>query len=320
MEFSNINKKSIFALLLLCLGIVIIALVVNILFDGKFITAANLNSICTSAAITSFAAWGYCFIFALNYMDLSVGATMVLVIYAAGELGNRIGIAGVVIGGITAGIILMMINFNIFAWLKIPSWIAGLGMCLIYEAIAAFYANTMQAKGGYVVLLNSKFSTLGQAPGIYIVLGIGLIGAYFLYNRSTFGINVRSIGSNPAVAKAMGINITKMIILTGLVCGILIGCAGFLRVSYSLRVYAQTGLTSLSMIFPPLASVFLAQVMSKRINMIVAIPFCALLIYMCFNVLSIMGVQSGTLQETLLGLFVLVFGVIAQRGTTGVVK
>ncbi|MDR1245974.1 MAG: hypothetical protein LBK57_02985 [Clostridiales Family XIII bacterium] len=313
-------KKNVLPFVLLILAIIVFAVVVNVIFEGKFLTATNINALCISAIIASFSAWGYCFIFALNYMDLSVGAAITLIIYASGELGNLIGPAGVVIGGIAAGVILMTINFNIFAWSKIPSWVAGLGMCLVYEAAAAKYADIMQQNGKYVVLLKEEYSIFGHAPGAYIVFAVGLTAAYILYNRSSLGINVRSIGNNPAIAKAMGIRIPSTLIITGLVCGIFIGCAGFMKESYMLRVYAMTGLSSLSIIFPPLATVLLAQVFERWMNLIISIPFCALLIYIIYNVLSIIGVPSGTLQEAVLGLCVLVFGVIAQKGTREVVK
>lgn len=320
MSLAGSYKKRVLPFITLIAAIFVVAVVVNAIFGGKFLTATNINTLCINAIIASFTAWGYCFIFALNYMDLSVGAAITLIIYASGELGNLVGPIGVVVGGIVAGVILMTINFNIFAWSRIPSWVAGLGMCLIYEATAAKYADIMQQSGNYVVLLKEEYAIFGQAPSAYIVFAIGLFAAYILYNRSTLGVNVRSIGNNPTVAKAMGIKIPSTLIVTGIVCGIFIGCAGFMKESYMLRVYAMTGLSSLSVIFPPLATVLLAQVFERWMNLIVSIPLCALLIYIIYNVLSMIGVPSGTLQEAVLGLCVLIFGVIAQRGIKGVVK
>lgn len=320
METASEVKKSIYFLVALIVGIVILAFLFNLISGGKFLTVPNINALCVSSVLASFTAWGFCFIFALGYMDLSVGAATVLAVYAAGELGNRFGLIGVIIGGVVAGIILMSINFNVFAWTKIPSWIAGLGMCLIYEAIAAWYTFILQADGKVVVLLKDQYRILGRAPYTYIVFAVGFAVAYITYNRTTVGLNVRAIGSNIDVAKAMGINIPVTLILTGIICGFFIGCAGLLRESYMGRVFAMTGLTSLASIFQPLAAVLLAQVLSKRINIIIAVPICALLVYICFNVLTILGVPSGTLQEAVLGTCVLIFGMIAQRGTKGVVK
>jgi ribose transport system permease protein len=108
--------------------------------------------------------------------------------------------------------------------------------------------------------------------------------------------------------------------MTGVVCGIFIGCAGFLRESYSQMVQIPQSLSSLAVIFPPFAAIFIAQVISRWINMIIAVPFCAVIIYICYNVLSIIGVPSGTISEFMLALFIIVFGVIAQRGVKEVVK
>jgi len=319
-EYTGVRRKTVVSLFIIVAAIVAVAFFFNLLTGGKFLTGPNINAMCTSAVITSFFAWGYCFVFALGFMDLSIGAAGLLALYASGELGNLIGVPGVVIGGVLAGIILMTINFNIFAWTRIPSWIAGIGMCLLYEAIISWYAEYMQSQNMYVVLLKTEYRTLARFPYIYIVFAIGLAFAYLIYNRSTLGLNVRAIGSNPDVTKIMGVKIPNTVILTGVVCGILVGCAGFLRESHAGRMYPLTGLQSLSFIFQPLAAVLLAQVLEKWINIIVAVPLCALFVYICFNVLSSLGVPSGTFQEAVLGLCIVVFGVIAQRSTRGVVK
>ena len=313
-------RRNILPILILFALLVTLSIVFNAFFDGKFLVKENINAIFTNAIIASFTAWGFCFLFALNYMDLSVGAVMAIAVFCAGELGNAIGPAGVVIGGLSIGIALMVVNFNIFAWTKVPSWVAGLGMCLIYEAVTGYYVAYKTSLQSFAVMLNEDYAVFGHAPGIYIVFAIGLALAFILYNHSMLGLRARAIGSRPNIAKTMGINITQTLILTGVVCGIFIGCAGFIKESYSLRLGNMTNLTSLSMVFPPLAAVFLAQVLSRWINIVIAVPFCAFLIYACYNMLAIIGVPSGTLQETVLGAFVIVFGVISQRGVKGIVK
>jgi len=320
MESSGAFRKTALSLLITVAAIVAVAVLFDIICDGRFLSWSNINAMAMSAIVTSFAAWGYCFIFALGYLDLSVGAASLLALYAAGILGNKIGIPGVVIGGIIIGIILMTINFNIFAWTKIPSWVAGIGMCLFYESIVAWYSDIVQAQNTVVVVLEHEYRLLAREPYIYIVFAIGLVFTYVMYNRTTLGLNVRAIGSNPDVSKIMGVKIPLTLVLTGVVCGALVGVNAFLLISRAGVIHPITGLGTLYMIFHPLATVLLAQVLSKRINIIVAVPFCAYFVYICFNVLSILGIPAGTLQEAVLGLSVIVFGVIAQRGAKGVVK
>ena len=44
------------------------------------------------------------------------------------------------------------------------------------------------------------------------------------------------------------------------------------------------------------------------------------LIMLIFNVLTLLGVPSGTFQETLLGVIVILFAILSSRNTKGVVK
>ena len=83
---------------------------------------------------------------------------------------------------------------------------------------------------------------------------------------------------------------------------------------------AQGGLTSLSTVFQHLQQYFLQRHFPKSINRIIAVPISTFIIVVIFNVLTLLGVPSGTFQEFLLGSVVIIFAVFAQRGVKGVVK
>jgi ribose transport system permease protein len=313
-------KKSLMPIVVFLAVIIVFALIFNWLCGGRFLTMSNMNNIMTNSIIASFAAWGFCFIMALNYMDLSIGAVIMIAVYTSGELGNMLGVVGVVLGGLLIGIAVMTLNFAIFSWTKVPSWVAGLGLALMYEGLISVYQKHKEGLGLNLVMLDEKYGLLGRPPLIYIMFVIGIVLAFMLFNRSSFGLDARSVGSSIVVAKAMGVNITRTLIATGVISGVFVGSAGFLRESYSLLVQVPQSLSSLAIIFTPLAAIFIAQVLSKWINLIIAVPMCALLIYICYNILAIVGVPSGTLSETMLALFIIVFGMIAQRGSKDVVK
>ena len=149
---------------------------------------------------------------------------------------------------------------------------------------------------------------------------MGFLVVYFVYNRTAIGLNIRAVGGSTGVARAMGISIPKTILGVGLICGVLVGAACIVQESYNGKTLATTGLTSIQMIFKPLAIALLAQILQKRINIIVAVPFCSIIIYAVFNIMTFFGVPSGTLQDVFLCVFVIVFGVAGQRGTKEVVK
>lgn len=287
---------------------------------GKFLTPRNINSIIIHAIIQTFIAWAFAFVFAAGFIDMSLGAVVLLVGFAAGELGNMMGYPGVLIGGLVVGVVLIFLNYLIFAVSKIPSWIAGIGLCIIYEGIGIMYSNAKVAKGATVVLLDPAYTKLAFFPWVYIIFILAFIFVYIVYNKTSLGLNLRALGGNESVATSMGINKIKTILLIGIVAGILIGLGGITNQSYSGRIFAKSGLSSLSMIFKPLAGLLLAQIVEKKVNLIIAMPIAVLMVYVLFNMLTIAGVASGTLQEAILGLCVIAFGFVAQRNVKGVVK
>lgn len=319
----NSKTKKGINILLWPLLFIVLLIFMHIVCGGRILDISNLNSVIIHAANTIFVAWTFCFVFAADYMDLSIFSVVILASFAGGELGNRIGMFGVLLGAVMVAVACMFINFIVHAKSGIPSWIGGLGMCMIYEAVAAAYSSTIIKMGTRVVQLKSEYRGFAAAPYTYILLAIGFVFVYLIYNKTTIGLNIRAIGNEPAVAKAMGINFTKTIILTGISCGVLVGFGATVNISVASQISAQTGLTSLSSMFQPLAAVMFAQIISqldKRINIVVAIPFCTFLIYMIFNVLTMLGIPSGTLQNVALGTIVLGFGIVANIKTKGIVK
>ncbi len=315
---SETRKKWLFNGLVVVV-LAILLLVFNLISRGIFLEWSNLKGIITHIAYPSFIAWGFCFLFACGYTDMSIGGVIVLGSFAANILGNAMGVPGVIIGGLVTGLVLIFINFLIFTYTGIPSWIAGISLALIYEAIAL--AIKFSDNGSlFTNALNREYRTLGQLPWCIVILAVGLVVVYFLYNRTTIGINIRSLGGNKEVSKALGIDINKTLLAVGLISGILIGIACFMQQSYAGQTTVKTGLTSINLIFQPLAIYLLAQIIQKRINIIIGVPICAFILYAVFNILTIMGVPSGTLQEACLGIFIVVFAIVGQRKVKGVIK
>ena len=314
------EKKQKPTLLIFFLIVVVAAVGFHLYSGGRFLTPSNIVVLLSHAVIPSFMAWGLAFIFACDFTDMSIGAVLILSATAAGVLGNQFGYPGVIIGGLGVGMILLTLNFFLFVSAKVPSWVAGIGMAMIYEAAAVFYSTFRADQGLGTVQLGEELRGLAKFPVIYIVFAIGLVVAYILYNRTQVGMNIRALGGGLDVARSLGIPVGRTLFFVGVIAGFFVGCAGFLRESYNASVTAQTGLTSLSQIFQPMATMMLAKVLQSKINLIIGIPICALCVYGIFNILTILGVPSGTWQEAALGAIVLIFGVFAQRGVKGVVK
>lgn len=314
------RQNPVLFLLILIASVVVLAIFFNFITDGRYLTAMNIRVIFSNAVHPIFIAWAICFLFGCGYTDLSVGGVVILGSLSATAFGNMFGYPGVVLGGLIAGMALIFLNFSIFAFTKIPSWIAGISLAIFYEALALGLRLNRTIGAHVDTDLHRDFRALGQTPLNIILVAVGLVAVYIVYNRTTVGLNIRALGGNKEVAKAMGVNVTRTLLFVGLICGVLIGIAAFIQQSFVTRTVVMTGLTSLQMIFNPLAIALLAQVLQKRINIVIAVPVCGIIIYAVFNLLTMLGVPSGTLQPAVLGVFLIIFGISAQRGVKEVVK
>ena len=112
----------------------------------------------------------------------------------------------------------------------------------------------------------------------------------------------------------------KTMIYSAILGGIFLGIAGAVNESYASRVMPVTGLSSVALIFTALAGFLLATSLGKYINLTLAIVIGIFIITSLFNVLTIVGVPSGTWQQTVMGLTVIISGIASQRKYKGVVK
>jgi ribose transport system permease protein len=303
-------------------AIIVGYIILNSVTGGRLLTAGNILSVLRGSVVTTFVVWGFCFILTMGMMDLSLGAIMILASNVGGILAIHMGTGyvGLVIGAIAVATALQILNMRMMLLAKIPPWIYGLGIAMVYEAIGTMYNVAQIRAGKQSVALGDLYRELGNPPVNLIVLAIGLILAYIIFNRTSIGFSLRAVGSNSLVAKMMGINISRTILQAGIVTGIFVGLAAAINLSYGGRVVPQSGLNSIASIFMPLAAYLLASAFEKIYNIVIGAVISAVIITSVFNVLTLLGVPSGTWQQVVMGLGVLVCGILSQRRFEGVVK
>jgi len=215
---------------------------------------------------------------------------------------------------------LIVFNLKMIEISKIPSWVFGLGMAMVYEAIGSIYNSFQINNNKQVVSLGKIARGIGGPPVNIILLIIGVLVAYVIFNKTNIGFKLRAVGSNREVASTMGIDVNKTIIFAGIIGAIFIGFCAAIYESYSGRVVPSSGLNSISLIFIPLAAFLLADALSNIFNLTIAALISTFIITSLFNALTIMGVPSGTWQKVIMGLSVIVCGMLSAKGEKGVVK
>jgi ribose transport system permease protein len=325
MNYVNVKRISRTPIVITLITAAIIALIYIILdfvTGGKFLTGSNILFVLSASVVTTFVVIAFCFMITMGFMDLSLGAIMILASNAGGILAANLhwGYFGLIFGSVAVAVCLGLLNIKLMLISKIPPWVFGLGIAMIYEAIGAVYNSSQIKIGKQVVSLNSICRELGNPPWNLIILAAALFVAYIIFNRTSTGFGLRAVGSNTTVAKMMGINIEKTIVLAALCAGFYAGFASAINESYGNRVGTTTGLQSIATIFTPLAAYLLAKALENVFNIIIGAVISAVLITSIFNVLTLLGVPSGTWQEVVMGGSVIVCGILSQRRFEGVVK
>jgi len=208
------------------IGIAIVVLFVLLSVSSPhFLEVNNLLNILLQVSISTIIAVGMTFVILTSGIDLSVGPVTAFSSVIIGlTLHLNIGIGIPVITGVVVGGLLGLLNGVLIAKLKVPAFIATLGMMSVARGAALFITN-----GQTIHMFPSEFRFLSAGniatipiPVIYAIVVVAV--ASFILNYTQFGRYIYAIGGNKEAARLSGIN-TKAVeiwayIISGITCGI----------------------------------------------------------------------------------------------------
>ena len=137
-----------------------------------------------------------------------------------------------VFGGLLIVLIVMAIfgaiNGSVIAFLKVPPFIATLGMQTIVYGLCSVITNN-QPLGGY----KSSYSQVANGsigPIPYLAIFAIVIGLFmwFLYNKTRHGKYMYAIGGNEHAAEVAGVNVAATLIRIYILAAVLYALGGFL--------------------------------------------------------------------------------------------
>ena len=150
---------------------------------------------------------------------------------------------------LAVGAILGTITGSIIAYLKVPPFIATLGIQTIVYGFNLIYTNA-QPIGGFSQpfkdFFNWKVFAFGDFKGfsgyILFALFFGLL-FWFLYNKTTHGKYMYAIGGNENAAEVSGVNVRKKLTTIYALAGVMYAFAGFLMTGKSGGASASMGVS-----------------------------------------------------------------------------
>jgi ribose transport system permease protein len=222
----------------LTFGAVVLLFVVFSITAKNFFTMRSILSLALQTSTTTLMGIGVTFTIITAGIDLSIGSVIAL----TGTVAVMAAIAGVPIWiswfiGLAIGGICGLANGLLITRLKLPPFIATLGMMMVARGVALTItnANARPAPEAFGALGNDTlFKTGVQFPGISYPLLIMIAVAFlchFTLRRTRIGRYTYAIGSNEEAARLSGIRVGWVKIVNYIICAVLAGLVGVILAS-----------------------------------------------------------------------------------------
>ncbi len=204
---------------LLVISVGILALV-----NPYFRTVGNLENILLQASFAGIGAAGMTLLIVSGAFDLSVAGLLGLCGVLISELLPSQGVVLTVVAALFFGVLLGLLNGLVVTKLRIPAFIATLGMMNIYLALAFIWT-----QGSRVISVSDpSFNVLGTGtwfevlPIPFLIMIATYLVCYGILNRSVYGRCLRAVGSSEIAARTAGLPVDFIRILAFAIVG---GCS-----------------------------------------------------------------------------------------------
>ncbi|WP_341678853.1 ABC transporter permease [Niveibacterium sp. SC-1] len=207
----------------------------------SFLQTDNLVSILQATAVNGVLAIACTFVIITSGIDLSVGTLMTFCAVMAGvvltnlHLPLPLGVIAAIFFGALSG----LVSGLLIAKLKIPPFIATLGMMMLLKGLALVISGTkpiyFNDTPGFTAisqdsLIGDLIPSLPIPNGVLILFIVAVLSSIVL-NKTIFGRYTFALGSNEEAARLSGVNVDFWKVIVYTVCGGICGIAGLLIAS-----------------------------------------------------------------------------------------
>jgi ribose transport system permease protein len=217
---------------------VIVLFIIFSIVAKNFFTARSILSLLLQTSAVTIMGIGVTFTIITAGIDLSIGSVIAL----SGTVAVMAAIAGIpiwlsMIVGMLVGGVCGLLNGLMITRLKLPPFIATLGMMMVARGVALTItnANAWPAPEGFGTLGNGAiFRTGPKFPGIsypvLIMIAVAFI-FHFILAKTRIGRYTYAVGSNEEAARLSGIKVDQVKNVAYIVSGLLAGLVGIILAS-----------------------------------------------------------------------------------------
>lgn len=251
-------------------------------------------------------------------MDFSGGATMVLSAIFGTYIASTYFSYNpyiMLVFCVVFGVLISLTTALVYLFTKLPIIICTIGMALIYEALTLLVCGGQ----GVDIISRSDMSIFGRLPhGLFILLGAMLL-YYFVVNKTIAGRRGKLLRHGQSMAVNIGVNEKRNALYIFMFSGILFGLGAVVYASQN-KVVTQSNLSTASILFSNIASVYIGRFIGKASTEVVGIFMGALSVQLMNYGLNAIGYGSGGWDNIMFGVFMMSFWVAiamteAKRGS-----
>lgn len=301
------------------LAALLIFILLCILFtfvNERFMTTGNVTVYLQPVPELAIVAMGVTILIIAGEFDLSVGSVFALSPMVTVLLMTNGGIPMpvAILTGLAVAAIVGLVNAWFTLGLKIPSFIATLGMLFMARSLTIVLAGGFPPvfpRDAYVDWLTGRIDIWGITPrvSVFVMFAIALLLGFVL-RRVDFGHWVYATGGHPQAARDMGINTTRVKLVAFVLCSTLAGLAGIIQ-SFRLKVIVPNLGTGLEL--QAIAAAVIGGVaLSGGVGSIAGAIIGVLLLALIENILVLSGLNANWFLFAIGGMIVMAVVLNAQ--------
>lgn len=225
------------------------------MLNHNYQTANGIMAYLRRVSPLAILAIGEMMVLATGGFDLAIGSIVTMVVIVSSLLlhndpANALPTIGIMLG---LGVLIGLVNGLVVSYLKVPSFIATLGMMLLVRGGALYWVGG--APQGYLTDNWRTFGRdyidnvplVGRIPYALLILLVITAIAYFIFHRSNFGKQILAIGDNVRASQLSGVKVKLVRVavfiissLFAVIGGVMIGGYGGVNVTIGQGLEMQT--------------------------------------------------------------------------------
>ena len=222
---NNINKYAIYI-------VFVVVCVLLAIVEPAFVSKGNILNVLRQISITGYIAVGMLMVIITGGIDLSAGVMVGLCASIGADFAHtgQNPIVGVLVG-VGLGALCGAISGGLISYLKLPAFIATLGVKLMVNGAALVYTDghpTTNLSEGFLFIGGG--SILGIPVPVWILVICLAVGG-FLLKCTKFGRYVYAIGGNELAAQLSGVNVKLVKLAVYVLSGLFAGLSGVVLAS-----------------------------------------------------------------------------------------